>query len=129
MIQSTTNRLKSILLFVSDNKFMHLIIKDTLVSKKIIIHDVFSANEALEKLKSITPDLILSDIDLPGINGFELCKILKASPNTSKVPFVIYSGSENEDLIMEAYESGAKGYIVKKYHHEELANKILHFIT
>lgn len=123
------NNLKPILLYVSDDKFMHLIIKDTLANKNIIIYDVYSVNQALEKMKSVTPDLILSDIDLPGLSGFDLCKILKSSPATSNIPVVIYSSSENENTILEAYEAGAKGYVIKKYHHEELANKIMRFIV
>ena len=120
--------INSIILYISTNKLMHLIIKNTLSGKSVEIHDAYNAEEALKSIKKIKPDLILSDIDLPDINGIELCKILNDSPSTSKIPIVIYSGTENEEIIMKAYKSGAKGYIIKKYQNEELANKILHFL-
>lgn len=120
--------INSVILYISTNKLMHLIIKNTLSGSSVEIHDAYNAEEALEAIKRIKPDLILSDIDLPDINGIDLCKLLNARPSTSKIPIVIYSGTENEEIIMKAYKSGAKGYIIKKYQNEELANKILHFL-
>lgn len=120
--------LKQTVLYVSDNKFMHIIIKDTLKAHKIEVADAYSGLEALQKLATMTPDLILSDIDMPGMTGFELCRTLSESPQYNGIPFVIYSGSESDEDITNAYAAGAKGYIIKKYHKEELANKIIHFI-
>lgn len=120
--------LKQIVLYISDNKFMHIILKDTLKAHKIEVIDVYSGLEALQTLSELTPDLILSDIDMPGMTGFELCRTLNESPKYSNIPFVIYSSSESEGDIEKAYALGAKGYIIKKYHKEALARKIIHFL-
>ncbi len=119
---------KSIVIFVSDDRFMHLIIKDVLSKQNVIVYDVYSADEALKLLATTVPDLILSDLDMPETDGLELCKMLKDSTTLSKIPFVIYSSSESEDIITKAYATGAKGYIVKKFTVDVLAEKILHFI-
>jgi len=119
---------KQTVLYVSDNKFMHIIIKDTLKPYNINVVDVYSGIEALQILKDLTPDLILSDIDMPGMNGIELCRTLKETKEYSGIPVVIYSGSENDEDIEKAFSVGAKGYIIKKYHKEVLAEKIIHYI-
>ncbi|MBN2797229.1 MAG: response regulator [Clostridia bacterium] len=121
-------KLKSTVLYVSDNKFMHVIIKDTLKPYNVIVYDAYTADEALEYLNKHEPDLILSDIDMPGMSGLELCKKVHTDPNLRRIPVVIYSGSENNDDIENAFLAGAKGYIIKKYHKEVLAEKIIHYI-
>lgn len=122
------NLLKQTVLYVSDNKFMHVVIKDTLKPYNIKVIDVYSGIEALQMLSELTPNLILSDIDMPGMTGIELCRTLRESTEYANIPFVIYSGSENDDDIERAFSSGAKGYIIKKYHKEVLAEKIIHYI-
>lgn len=113
------------ILFVSDNKFMHIIIRDTLKPHNVRVTSVYSAEEAMKTLEDSKPDLVLSDINMPGKSGFELFREIK---KLYEIPLVIYSSSESDEDIEEAYASGAKGYIVKKYHNEVLAEKILHFI-
>lgn len=119
---------KHTVLYVSDNKFMHIIIKDTLKPHNINVVDVYSGLEALQTLSTIKPDLILSDIDMPGMTGIELCRTIKESKDYKHIPVVIYSGSENDEDIEKAFSVGAKGYIIKKYHKEVLAEKIIHYI-
>jgi CheY-like chemotaxis protein len=119
---------RRLVLYVSDNKFMHIIIKDTLKPYNVEVIDVYSGEEALEALDKIRPDLILSDIDMPGMSGFELCHAIHKLDKNRQFPVVIYSGSESTEDIEKAYESGARGYIIKKYHKEVLAEKIIHYI-
>ncbi|MCH4890406.1 response regulator [Acidaminobacter sp. JC074] len=119
---------KRTVLYVSDNKFMHVVIKDTLKPHNISVVSVYSGVEALQILKDLKPDLILSDIDMPGMSGIDLCKSLKDMEDYKKIPVVIYSGSENDEDIERAFLVGAKGYIIKKYHREVLAEKIIHYI-
>lgn len=68
------NRSRRIVLYVSDNKFMHIIIKDTLRPYNINVIDVYDGQSALKALRDLEPDLILTDIDMPGMDGFDLCK-------------------------------------------------------
>ncbi len=116
------------ILYVSDNKFMHIIIRDTLKPHKIDVIDVYSGVEALQLLKNLNPDLILTDIDMPGMTGIELCRTLKETKEYANIPVVIYSSTENDEDIAKSFSVGAKGYIIKKYHKEVLAEKIIHYI-
>lgn len=121
------NHLKDILLYVSDNKFMHIIIKDTMKPYKVDVLDASTAVEALKILDNKRVDLILSDIDMPGMDGFQLCSAIRDS-TSNQAPFVIFSSSESAEDIEKAYSSGAKGYIIKKYKNDALAKKIMHFL-
>lgn len=121
-------RIKPVVLYVSDNKFMHVIIKDTLKPYDISVVDAYNGSDALKYLEKHQADLVLSDIDMPGMSGLELCKSIRNNDRLKAIPVVIYSSSESEDDIESAFLSGAKGYIIKKYHKEVLAEKIIHYI-
>jgi DNA-binding response OmpR family regulator len=80
--------------------------------KSIIAPD---GTTGLEKAYSETPDLILLDIMLPEINGFEVCKKLKADPKTSKIPIIIISVRAGEESIRKGKELGADEYLPKPF--------------
>lgn len=120
--------LKKSVLYVSDNKFMHIIIRDTLKPYNVEVTDVYNGEDALKALKQNIPDLVLSDIDMPGMTGFELCHAILQEEAYRRIPVVIYSGSESNEDIEKAFASGARGYIIKKYHKAVLAEKIIHYI-
>ena len=75
---------------------------------------------AAEKL----PDLILCDIMLPGLNGFEVFSKLKENKSTSSIPFIFESARTEKKDIIEGIEMGATGYIAKPFELNELIEKI-----
>lgn len=116
------------ILYASDNQFMHIIITDTLKPHNINVIDVYSGIEALQSLADLTPDLVLTDLDMPGMSGLDLCRSITQSTQYKNIPVVVYSGSETEEDIQSAFLAGARGYIVKKFCKEVLAKKIIHYI-
>lgn len=74
-----------------------------------------SGNEAIEKAKSFLPDLILLDLMIPEISGFEVCTILKENPSTKKIPIIILTARGSEEDIIKGLESGADDYITKPF--------------
>jgi len=93
-------------------------IREFLVSKlseKFITTGFSNAAEAMEQLKTATPDLIISDIMMPGINGFDFCKSIKEDLNMCHIPVILLTAkSELEDLISGA-ESGADLFVTKPF--------------
>src|SRR5688500_4309477 len=78
--------------------------------------DVEVANDgrqALERMERITPDLVLTDLLLPGIDGFELTRALRAEPRTRAVPIVVISGLTDEADRLRALEAGANDFLIK----------------
>ncbi|MBW4555036.1 MAG: response regulator [Trichormus sp. ATA11-4-KO1] len=82
------------------------------------------AKEALEKAISQKPDVIITDVVMPGMSGFELCRSLKKNPITQKVPIVICSSKNQEIDRLWAMKQGADVYITKPYTREQLLRAI-----
>jgi len=80
--------------------------------------------EALKKLESEKPDAIITDVVMPGMSGFELCRSLKKNPDTQKVPVVICSSKNQEIDRLWAMRQGADYYVTKPYTREELLRAI-----
>jgi DNA-binding response OmpR family regulator len=71
--------------------------------------------EALEKLKYFTPDIVLLDIKLPGIDGWEVCKRIKQQPSTEKAAIIIISALTQKEDFEKAKKSGASVFISKPF--------------
>ncbi|MBE9051949.1 response regulator [Nostocales cyanobacterium LEGE 11386] len=82
------------------------------------------AKEALEQAMSQKPDVIITDVVMPGMSGFELCRSLKKNPATQKVPIVICSSKNQEIDRLWAMKQGADVYITKPYTREQLLRAI-----
>jgi twitching motility two-component system response regulator PilH len=82
------------------------------------------AKEALEKALSEKPDIVITDVVMPGMSGFELCRSLKKEPTTEKLPIVICSSKNQEIDRLWAMRQGADAYITKPYTREQLLRAI-----
>lgn len=82
------------------------------------------AKEAMEKAVLENPDVIVTDVVMPEMSGFELCRYLKKNPITEKVPIVICSSKNLEIDRLWAMKQGANAYITKPYTREHLLGTI-----
>ncbi len=83
---------------------------------------------ALQKLKGGSFDFVVSDINMPNMNGFELLSAIRAEPSLSKLPVLMITAEARKEDIVMAAQAGASGYIVKPFTKatlEEKVNKIL----
>ncbi|MGF1978199.1 MAG: response regulator [Nostoc sp. CmiSLP01] len=83
-----------------------------------------SAKEALEIVLEEKPDAIVTDVEMPGMSGFELCRFLKANPTNQKIPIVICSSKNQAIHHLWAKKQGADAYITKPYTPEQLVSAI-----
>ena len=81
-----------------------------------------TGNDAIELCKKYTPDVILMDIEMPGMNGVQATKIIKNQFPDTKV--IILTTFENPDHIMESFVNNADGYLVKNISHKDLTRSI-----
>ena len=108
------------MLIVDDNKELLNLLKKYFSNK----YKVSCANDgvqAMMKIEKRTPDIIISDIRMPKMNGFTLCKKIKSDPKTSHVPFLLLSGKSDESDRLEGLGLGANAYINKPFNIEELS--------
>ncbi len=83
-----------------------------------------SGQKALESVDAMTPDLILLDIMMPGLDGFETCKQLKAKSNAIDIPVIFLTAKTELDDIVQGFELGAVDYITKPFNLSELLARV-----
>ncbi len=83
-----------------------------------------NANEALLMLGETTPDLIILDVMMPGMDGIELCGVIRERPATAQTPVLILSARGDADSIIRGMEAGANDYIPKPILHHDLVAKV-----
>jgi len=89
-----------------------------------IVINATSAQEAMNKAIEQKPDVIVTDVVMPGMSGFELCRSLKRNPTTGKVPIVICSSKNQEIDRLWGMKQGADAYIAKPFTQEQLVRTI-----
>lgn len=82
-----------------------------------------SGEEALDRVAAQAPDLVLLDVQMPGIDGYEVCRRLREDPATSFLPIVMVTSSEGEDRV-RAIDAGADDFIQKPFNHQELLARV-----
>ena len=87
-----------------------------------------SGTMALELIKEHDFDLILLDIMMPDMNGFDVCAKLKSEARTKKIPVIFLSGKDSSQDIEQAYESGGIDYVVKPFITVELITKVNSYV-
>ena len=88
------------------------------------IHSVNNSSLAVPKAEAIQPDLIILDLVMPGIDGIDTCKGLKANQETNKIPVLVFSAVGDVNSKLKAFDAGAKDFITKPVHIDELKSKI-----
>ncbi len=113
---------KQTILVVDDNKTNIDILRDLLKEYDVIT--VLNGLTAIDIALQETIDLILLDIMMPNMDGYEVCKILKSNKFTKKIPIVFLTAKADEDSIVKAYEVGGTDYITKPFKPKELLLRI-----
>lgn len=101
------------ILVIEDDKFLSRALNDKLSMKGYQVELAFSGKEALEKIMTQKPDLILLDIMLPHKNGFQILEEMKRSDDLKNIPVIVLSNLGQESDIARAKELGANDYFVK----------------
>ncbi len=110
-------------LIVDDNE-VNIEILEQLLRDKYGLDVARSGEECLEKLRSFNPDLVLLDVMMPGIDGYETCRRIKESPYGSFTQVIMVSGRGTAQERLRGYEHGADDFVVKPFDHDELLAKI-----
>jgi two-component system phosphate regulon response regulator PhoB len=106
---------KGIVLVVDDEEDILDLVKYNLGKEGFEVIAVTSGEEALTVARKVKPDLLLLDLMLPGLDGFEVCKILKADEKTASIPVIMLTAKGEESDIVTGLEIGADDYISKPF--------------
>jgi len=93
-------------------------------------HRVLRATDGKEAVRIAVeeqPDLILLDVILPGLNGFQVCREIKTTPETAQIPVILLTSKTRESDRKWGLEQGADGYLMKPYEASDLLEMVSHF--
>jgi two-component system sensor histidine kinase/response regulator len=115
----------SALVLVVDDEIKNIQVVGALLLKHG--HEVIAATsglDALAKLETARPDLILLDVMMPGMTGFELCRKVRENPDLRDIPVIFLSAATDKNFVVEALEAGAVDYVTKPFHGAELISRV-----
>lgn len=115
---------KKILLIDDENVWLEAM-EHALESESYKVVTADSGRIALSKLLKVKPDLILSDVRMPDMNGYDFFEKVKANPKLNKVPFVFMSALDDYDAKRVAKNIGADDYVIKPFDTEEIKRIVL----
>jgi two-component system alkaline phosphatase synthesis response regulator PhoP len=115
---------KSKILVVDDEVNITQILEFSIGAEGFEVISAQNGEEALEKARKEQPDLIILDIMMPKIDGYEACRILKANPLTRNIPVVLLTAKGRDIDKRLGYEVGATDYIVKPFSPNRLIERI-----
>ncbi|NUN65336.1 response regulator [Pseudanabaena biceps] len=112
------------ILIVDDTIYNIQLLSLMLVRQKYQVYQATSGLEALEKANQILPDIILLDIRMPDLDGYEVCKRLKENPTTKSIPIIFISSVEEPSEKVEAFSVGGVDYVSKPFQLIEVLARI-----
>jgi diguanylate cyclase (GGDEF)-like protein len=111
-------------LVIDDSPLIHSLVRVRLEDEPVEVHFADSGRAGLEKAASMQPDLILLDVDMPEMDGFEACRRLKADPGTAAIPVVFLSGASTAQQKVQGLDLGAVDYVTKPFDPAELRARV-----
>ena len=114
----------SYLLFADDNEDMRHMVRDLLESSGHEIGLAADGPSALASVKIRVPDLLILDLNMPGLSGYDVCRAVKRNPGTSRVPILMLTAQSSVEHKLEGFEAGADDYLPKPFDARELRARV-----
>lgn len=117
------------ILIVDDVMSNVLLLKVLLTNEKFAIATASNGHQALEQVEKERPDLVLLDVMMPDLSGFEVAQRLKSNPETADVPIIFLTALNSTTDIVKGFQVGANDFISKPFNKEELIIRVTHQIS
>src|SRR5688572_21793529 len=117
------------ILVVDDERNMVRLLQVNLEREGYEVVTAFDGMEGLQKARTENPDLVLLDITMPRMDGFEVLNVLRTNTDTSDMPVVILTARSKDADVFQGYETGADAYLTKPLHPNELTAVIRRMLS
>ena len=117
------------ILIVDDVMSNVLLLKVLLTNEKFAIATASNGRQALEQVEKENPDLVLLDVMMPDMSGFEVAQHLQSNPNTADIPIIFLTALNSTADIVKGFQVGANDFISKPFNKEELIIRVTHQIS
>ena len=115
---------KGTILVVDDDILTHELLKAMLAPKEYLIVSVLEGQQALKRALEIVPDLVILDVMMPDIDGFEVCRLIRANPILNEVPVIMLTALDDPESRTKGIEAGVDDFIPKPYDEIELTSRV-----
>ena len=112
------------ILLVDDDDFIRLLVRETLERTGFQVMEAADGQDAMAVFFDFMPDLVLLDVLMPGLDGFQTCRTIRNAPTGSEVPILIMTGLDDLETITCACQSGATDFITKPLHLQALPYRV-----
>ena len=120
---------KGTILYVEDNPDNRMLVRRILLSEDYNLIEATDAYDALERIKTARPDLILMDINMPDMDGYTLTAKIKTTPGFERVPILALTANVMRGDKEKSLDAGCDGYIQKPIDFDELLREVERFLT
>jgi two-component system sensor histidine kinase/response regulator len=114
----------AVILIVDDNPQNLQVLANLLQEEKYEIEFAINGESTLDWLKNKQFDIILLDINMPGMNGFEVCKKIRSDKETQDIPIIFLSAESERESILKGFEVGAQDFVIKPFDSRELLARV-----
>ncbi|MGB7338182.1 MAG: hybrid sensor histidine kinase/response regulator [Phototrophicaceae bacterium] len=121
---ATSNSQSEYILLVDDISDNLDMLGDMLNHQGYAVKMALDGQEALDKIADSPPDLVLLDIQMPGMNGYEVCQTIKASPDTEHIPVIFLSALNETSDVVKGFDAGGVDYISKPFKFKEVMARV-----
>ncbi len=118
----------SAVLVVDDSTMVRIILAECLESSGFEVIEAIDGIEAIEQIQTHRPDLVITDIVMPRMNGYELCRWIKSDPRTKSIPVMMCTTKDEDFDRYWGLKQGADAYIAKPYRPLEMVNAVKHLL-
>ncbi len=118
------SREKPVVLVVDDQVRNIQVVGNTLSAAGYEILPATSGEQALQRIAARRPDVILLDVLMPEMDGFEVCQVLQDDPETREIPIIFVSAADDQDIIIRALAAGGVDYVTKPFNKSELLLRV-----
>ncbi len=112
------------LLVIDDSMDIHRLLDVRLRPEEVVLYHALSADEGLQKVRELKPDLILLDVELPTRSGFEVCQEIKRDPALADIPIIFLTAATDIHTKVQGLELGAVDYVIKPFDPAELRARV-----
>jgi len=112
------------ILVVDDDTKIQMVVRIMLQKKGYDVKCVSSGLEAFQEIPEFKPDIIMLDVMMPGMGGYEVCRKLKSSESTKNIPVIMLTALGMGEDFEKAIENGADWYIVKPFNSRQLLSRV-----
>ncbi len=128
MSSSIETQHSSVILVVDDDITIRFMVKESLEQQGFIVEEAENGKQAIEQAQQLKPDIILLDVMMPEMDGFEACAFIRKIPECEHTPILMMTGLEDIKSIDRSYEAGATDFATKPINYTILSHRIIYML-